>query len=126
MRRFLFALLSVSLAIAPSASLAAPSVSSPPATLVMPAGRTVVRTCLPSYTLHAAFSAAQLHSLGQTDATPANVNDVPLKLTGAYRYSDHIGCFYASAHSDIFNLVYNYPCVNPVPAGQPNAYRCKV
>jgi hypothetical protein len=86
---------------------------------------TVVKTRLPSYVLHAAFSATQLHSLGQTGATPANVNDVPLKLDGSFKYSDHIGCFYKNAHNDIFNLVYNFPCVNPAPAGQPNSYRCK-
>jgi hypothetical protein len=123
MRRFLFALISVSLAIAPSASLAAPPVSPGPA--MMMAGQTVVRTCLQSYVLHAAFNATQLHSLGQTGATPANQNDVTLKLDGSFKYSDHIGCFYKSAHNDIFNLVYNFPCVNPAPAGQPNSYRCK-
>lgn len=123
MRRFLFALISVSLAIAPSASLAATSTTPSPAMMMV--GRTVVKSCLQSYVLHAAFDAAQLHSLGQTGATPANVNDVPLKPDGSYKYSDHIGCFYKSAHNDIFNLVYNFPCVNPTPAGQPNSYRCK-
>lgn len=88
---------------------------------------TVIKSCLNNYTLHAAFTAAELHSLGRPDATPANVNDVPLHIYGSYKYSDHIGCFYQSAHKDIFNLVYNFPCINPQPAnnGDPYAYRCK-
>lgn len=88
---------------------------------------TVIKSCLNAYTLHAAFDTAQLHALGRPDATPANVNDVPLHIVGSYKYADHIGCFYKSAKGDIFNLVYNFPCVNPQPAnnGDPYAYRCK-
>ena len=123
MRRFLFALLSVSLSIVPGVSLAATSGNPAPAMMVP--SRTVVKTCLRAYVLHAAFDATQLHTLGAAGATPANVNDVPLSLVGSYKYSDHIGCFYKSAKGDIFNLVYNYPCVNPSPAGPPNEYRCK-
>jgi len=125
MRRFAFSLLIAVFASVSSVS-ADTNTSNSTHTLNMTSA-VVVKSCLNDYTLHAEFSAAQLHSLGRPDATPANVNDVPLKLDGSYKYSDHIGCFYKSAKGDIFNLVYNFPCVNPAPAnnGDANAYKCK-
>jgi hypothetical protein len=125
MRRFA---LSLFIAVFASvSSVSADTNTSNSTTHTMNMATVVVKSCLSDYTLHAEFSAAQLHSLGRPDATPANVNDVPLKLDGSFKYSDHIGCFYKSAKGDIFNLVYNFPCVNPAPAnnGDPNAYKCK-
>jgi len=126
MRRSWLSLFIVVFALSSSGPAWAATNSNNSMTNMMPAA-TVIKSCLNSYTLHAAFNAAQLHSLGRPDATPANVNDVPLKLDGSYKYSDHIGCFYKSAKGDIFNLVYNFPCINPAPAmnGDPNAYKCK-
>lgn len=120
MQRFLVFAVAASLGLATSVSAAA----LPNSSTMMRVSPTVVKSCLRAYTLHAAFDTAQLHSLGKTDATPANVNDVPLAIDGSFKYADHIGCFYKSAHNDIFNLVYDFPCVNPVLLS-PYTYRCK-